>query len=203
MIDEANSLETAKHVKRLLRENARRGFWNGGNTPYGYRIIGAEKRGKTSKKKLAVHEDHAAILRKMFDLSLHGDGSSGPMGIKSIVKWLNERGYRTRLGNNWSISVVHRLLSDRAYLGTFTFRSSQDGGEEIGIDVPRLIESETFDAVQQGKSAKDPKKTPPRTVTGDVLLAGLATCPHCGAAMIANTGKGGRYHYYSCSTKNR
>ncbi|GGF82180.1 hypothetical protein GCM10011402_38470 [Paracoccus acridae] len=106
IVDEVHSEETAKHVKRSLRENALQGFWNGGNTPYGYRVVEAEKRGRTSKKKLAVHDEHAALLQKMFYLSLHGDDNSGPMGIKRVVNWLNERGYKTRAGNKWSIAVV-------------------------------------------------------------------------------------------------
>ena len=38
-----------------------------------------------------------------------------------------------------------------------------------------------------------------RVVNGPTMLAGVARCAHCGAAMILNTGKGGQYRYYACS----
>ena len=45
------------------------------------------------------------------------------------------------------------------------------------------------------------KPTPPRVVNGPTFLAGIARCGYCGAAMIQNTGKGGLYRYYCCSSK--
>ena len=36
MFDEYQSRETAKHVLRAMKENARLGFWNGSPAPYGY-----------------------------------------------------------------------------------------------------------------------------------------------------------------------
>src|SRR5690606_877585 len=38
LFDEYQSKETAKHVLRAMRENARQGFWNGSLPPIGYRV---------------------------------------------------------------------------------------------------------------------------------------------------------------------
>jgi site-specific DNA recombinase len=38
-------------------------------------------------------------------------------------------------------------------------------------------------------------------VNSPTFLAGLVRCGYCGAAMIQNTGKGGLYRYYCCSSK--
>ena len=38
-------------------------------------------------------------------------------------------------------------------------------------------------------------------MNGPTFLAGLARCGYCGAAMIQNTGKGGLFRYYCCSSK--
>ena len=40
-------------------------------------------------------------------------------------------------------------------------------------------------------------------VGGPTLLTGLIHCAKCGGAMTIRTGKGGRYRYYTCSTKAR
>jgi site-specific DNA recombinase len=199
IFDEFQSLETSKHVRRSLHENASQGFWCGGTTPFGYRVVEVEKRGKTSKKGLAIAEDEAAVVNLIFDLATSGDATSAPMGVKSIASWLTERGYKTRNGKNWRTSTVHRRLSDRTYTGEFIYSSKQGDGEDIIIRVPEIISREHFDRLQEIRTSRDPQNTPPRIVTGEVLLTGLVKCPHCGSGMTTSTGKGGRYRYYKCA----
>jgi DNA invertase Pin-like site-specific DNA recombinase len=96
LFDEYQSKENAKHVLRSMKENARQGFWNGAMAPLGYRLVEAEKRGTKIKKKLDIDPVEAETVRLIFKLYLDGDGQSGALGVKEIVKWLNARGYRTR-----------------------------------------------------------------------------------------------------------
>jgi len=56
-----------------------------------------------------------------------------------------------------------------------------------------------FGRVQDSLAARAPDRTPPRVVSGPILLTGLAVCGGCGAGMILRTGKGGRYRYYACA----
>jgi site-specific DNA recombinase len=37
-----------------MHENARQGFWNGSNAPYGYSVVAVDTRGAKTKKRLAV-----------------------------------------------------------------------------------------------------------------------------------------------------
>jgi site-specific DNA recombinase len=69
--------------------------------------------------------------------------------------------------------------------------------------VNSIITQEEHERLREMMEAKDPKRMPPRVVTGDVLLTGLVTCPECGGGMTTSTGKGGRYRYYACSNKMR
>jgi site-specific DNA recombinase len=89
LFDEYQSKENAKHVIRSMKENARQGFWNGSMAPLGYRLMDAEKRGAKIKKKLAVDPVEAETVRLVFNLYLHGDGKSGALGVKEIVKRLS------------------------------------------------------------------------------------------------------------------
>ncbi len=91
LFDEYQSKENAKHVLRAMSENARQGVWNGALPPIGYRIVAAEQRGAKIKKKLEIDPLHADTVRLIYRLFLEGDGVKGPMGVKPITCYLNER----------------------------------------------------------------------------------------------------------------
>ena len=74
--------------------------------------------------------------------------------------------------------------------------------EHVMAEVPAIIESQIFDAVQALFKDRNPKVNPPRVVTGPILLTGLAVCATCSGGMTLRTGtsKSGRvYNYYTCS----
>ena len=209
LFDEYQSKENAKHVLRALKENARQGFWNGSLPPIGYRVVAAEQRGAKTKKKLEIDPLHADTVRLIYRLALEGDGTSGSMGVKSITSYLNQRRIFTRDGGRWGIGQVHRILTRKTYVGEHEFnkrsksRQVKPASEVISVSVPPLIDQVTFDAVQEHLRSRNPKVMPPRVVSGPVLLTGICFCADCGGAMTLRTGKGGRYRYYTCSTKAR
>ncbi|QYU69814.1 protein translocase subunit SecF [Leptolyngbya sp. 15MV] len=209
LFDEYQSKENAKHVLRALKENARQGFWNGSLPPIGYRVVAAEQRGAKIKKKLEIDPIHAETVRLAFRLALEGDGRSGPMGVKAITKHLNEHRIFTRDGGRWGIGTVHRMLTRQTYIGRHEFNRRTKNGdnkpdeEVIPVAVPPIIDQAVFDAVQARMKARNPKVAPPQVVGGPTLLTGLIHCAKCGGAMTIRTGKGGRYRYYTCSTKAR
>ena len=206
--DEYQSAETAKHVKRSMLENARRGYWNGSLPPFGYRTIVAERVGNKDKKKLATEPKEAEIVKLSFRLYLHGDGKSGPMGVKNVTSYLNERGFTHRKGRHFSIQTVHGILTRTAYIGTHYFnrrdsrkQRPRPREEWIPIEVPRVIEDDIFHAVQEQLKARHSSITHPRITNSQILLTGIARCDHCGAQMRIQTGKSGQYRYYACSKK--
>lgn len=209
LFDEYQSKETAKHVLRAMCENARQGFWNGSLPPFGYRTVVAEQRGAKTKKKLEIDPFHAETVRHIFKLALQGDGTSGPMGIKAIATWLNAKSITTRDGGRWGCSSVHELLIRSTYTGRHEFnrfgkdRKPNQLSDIVVVDVPAIIDQPTFDAVRAQMKARSPKTTAPQVVGGPILLTGLIHCAKCGGAMTIRTGKGGRYRYYTCSTKAR
>ena len=210
LFDEYQSKENAKHVIRSMKENARQGFWNGATPPLGYRLVEAEKRGTKVKKKLAIDPVEVETVRLIFELYLHGDGKSGALGVKEIVKSLNARGYRTRRGQTFGVGSLHKLLTNTVYTGRWKFNqaSSRTGErkpdeEVVEISVPAIIAPDVFERVQRQLHARNPKVTPPRVTTGPILLTGLAVCATCGGGMMLRTGtsKNGRiYRYYTCSS---
>ena len=210
LFDEYQSKENAKHTLRALKENARQGFWNGSLPPIGYRVVEAEKRGAKVKKKLEIDPLHADTVRLAFRLALEGDGRSGRMGVKAIAAYLNDHRIYTRSGGRWGVGTVHRLLTRPTYIGRHEFnkrgktKALKPEAEVIAVDVPPLIDRETFDAVQAHLKSRNPMVTPARIVSGPTLLTGICFCADCGGAMTLRTsGKGEQYRYYTCSTAAR
>jgi site-specific DNA recombinase len=211
LFDEYQSKENAKHTLRAMNENARQGFWNGSRPPIGYRIVeAAEQRGHRTKKILEIDPIQAETVRLIFRMAREGDGSSGPMGVKSITKHLNAAGVRTRDGGRWGLAAVHDVLTRTTYIGRHRFntrfwktRERKPEAEVVEMTVPPIIDTAEFEAVQALLKSRSPALTAPRVVSGPTLLTGICFCAGCGMAMTLRTGKGGRYRYYTCSTKVR
>lgn len=71
--------------------------------------------------------------------------------------------------------------------------------EVIPVSVPAIIDHETFDKVQKTLQAKNLRHSPPRAISGPILLTGLAHCASCGGAMTLRSGtskNGNVYRYY-------
>jgi hypothetical protein len=93
-------------------------------------------------------------VRLIYRLALEGDGTAGPMGVKSITSHLNQRCIFTRDGGRWGIGQVHRILTRATYIGRHEFNKRSKAkelkpvSEIVTVEVPPLIEQATFDAVQ-------------------------------------------------------
>jgi site-specific DNA recombinase len=209
LFDEYQSKENAKHVIRSMKENARQGFWNGATAPLGYRLVEAEKRGTKIKKKLDIEPVEAETVRLIYNLYLHGDGTSGALGVKEVVKWLNRNGYRTRRGECFGVAPVHKILTNTVYIGQWKFnktssrtRQRKPDEEVVTIPVAALIGPHVFEQVQRQLHARSPRVVAPRVTTGPILLTGLAVCATCQGGMTLRTGtsqNGVVHRYYTCS----
>src|SRR5690349_10717703 len=174
-----------------------------------YRLVEAEKRGTKVKKKLEVDPVEAETARLIFKLYLHGDGNSGGLGVKEVVKWLNAHGHRSRKGNTFGVGNVHKILTNTVYIGRWRFNQTSSkthlkkaDDEVIEISVPSIIDPYVFEQVQSRLKARNPKSAAPRLTTGPILLTGLAMRATCsgGRTLRTGTSSSGRvYRYYTCS----
>jgi site-specific DNA recombinase len=197
--------ETSRHTIRTMRANAAEGFFNGGQIPFGYHSVVVERRGNKEKKKLAIRGSEAAIVRLIFQLASVGSGS-GPMGVRAIAAFLNKRGDDLR-GGKFHNSNVADILARRHYVGFYLDGKRGDDGELlpeeqwIRVPCPPIIDPEMFAAVAARRAERRPRSTPPRVTNGVTMLpAKLARCgePGCNGGLTVRSGKGGRYHYYTC-----
>ena len=93
VIDEFYSANLSQDVLRGQRENASRGFYNGGRPPYGYVRVKV-KDGTTSRTKLEPDPKTAPITQRIFRERLTGKG------LKAIARSLNGDGISSGTGKN-------------------------------------------------------------------------------------------------------
>ncbi|MER9893786.1 recombinase family protein [Mesorhizobium sp. M0119] len=171
----------------------------------------AEQRGTRTKKKIEPNPLTADHVRLMFRLAHAGDSDHGPMGVRQIASYLNNRGIRTQTGGQWGLGGVHQVLTRTTYIGRHRFNVSgkRKGVEKapediIDVAVQPIIEEDEFNAVQDLLKSRSPQLRAPRSVNSPTLLGGVVFCEDCGGAMTLRTsGKGKQYRYYTCCTTAR
>lgn len=93
-------------------EKARKGYWNGGQAPFGYRLV--DKGNKC--KELEVDEDEAKVVRQIFKMYAYEN-----KGSMAIVTWLNNHGIKRNLRGNtrtktFTNSSVQRMIINPVYI---------------------------------------------------------------------------------------
>ena len=202
VIDEFYSTNLGQDIKRGMRENAQRGFFNGSRPPYGLKKVPVQDGGKT-RYKLEPDSDNAQsvkTIRRMFDLA------KKDIGCKQIAKTLNSEGIRTSTGQCWGKTTAYKVLTNEAYCGILVW-GDQQGHRSPNSDCPAIrvekawpaiIDKETFTDLQKRMMHKRPNATHPRTVPSFYLLSGFLFCS-CGHAMIGRSAKSHQYYYYACN----
>ncbi len=197
MMDEIYSRNVARDTLRSMITASRDGFFVGGRAPFGYRI---ERVGKRSK--LAVHEDHAAIVRTMYALALN-EG----LGAQAVALRMNAAGLK-REGKAWGKNSVAMILKNPSYMGQRLFnqihRKSRDAKPVEDVvrvaSHPALISQDDFEKVQAMMKDRIPHEVGGTPRSG-FAFTGLLKCGICSETLqIRNgTGRGGKlYSYYAC-----
>lgn len=179
-MDESYSRRLSAITLRGIQEATRKGIWCSA-IPFGYH---------TEDKRLAIDEKEAPAVREIYTQYAEGKTKS------EIAKWLNDHGYRTRHGKQFTCNNFNTILTNPAYSGHAKCR-------DIEIETPAIIEKELYDTVQNKLAANAPargKKTDKRYFA----LTGKLYCGLCGCAMTSDLGtsQNGTVHaYYSCSRR--
>ena len=205
VIDEFYSANLSQDTVRGMKENAARGFRNGGSTPFGYRRT-PEPHGAVTKSRLVPDESEAPIVTRAFDLAFHGQGA------REIASSLNGDGLRTRSGKHFGATVINRMLRNEAYGETLVWNKYSKGlggrqkmAEAEIIRVPdchtALVDRHVFDQVQGMLTSRRPSVKHPKRVSSQYLLSGLAHCARCGSTAVGTNGKSGKFLYYSCNNR--
>lgn len=180
------SKELSQKVKRGLELNAKKCLCTGGGIALGFKVV---------DKKFEIDEDTAPIVKRIFDMYLSGDT------MADIIRYLNNNGIKTSQGNPYNKNSIRKILTNKRYIGTFTY-----GDMEIPDGIPRIVDDFTFEQAQV-QLAKN-KKAPARSKTKEdyYLLTTKLYCGHCGCAMTGFSGTSRNksfYQYYGCINQRR
>jgi site-specific DNA recombinase len=201
-IDEFYSASLGQDIKRGMRENAQRGFFNGSRAPYGLHRVPVQDGAKIRYKLGPDPDDPVAVkvVSTMLAMALQD------VGCKEIAKVMNKEGFRTKSGQPWGKTTVHKVLTNEAYCGTLVWGGrpghpaihSADPPVRVENAWPAIIDPATFALVQEKMASKRPQIIHPRTIPSSYLLTGFLFCS-CGHAMIGRSAKSHQYFYYTCN----
>lgn len=176
------SANTSKRIKFGKKMNAEKGRVP--NIVFGYdKTIG-------DYFNLSINENEAMAIRQIFQwYTEEGYGGS------KIANMLNERGIKTKRGNNWSQNSVCRILTNEIYTGKIINgkeeiadfltgqRKEKDESEWFVTIRPelRIIEDEVFDKAQDIlKGRHDSFKITHERQSNKYLFSTLIKCKECG-----------------------
>lgn len=176
------SANTSKRIKFGKKMNAEKGRVP--NIVFGYdKTIG-------DYFNLSINENEAMAIRQIFQwYTEEGYGGS------KIANMLNERGIKTKRGNNWSQNSVCRILTNELYTGKIINgkeeiadfltgqRKEKDESEWLVTIRPelRIVEDEVFDKAQDIlKGRHDSFKITHERQSNKYLFSTLIKCKECG-----------------------
>jgi hypothetical protein len=176
---------TSERTKDKMLERAKKGFYNGGYAPFGY---------KRENKKLIINKREAEIVRMIFETYIE-TGS-----VAKVYDLLKEKNIKNRQGKPFYKTTLSFILRNPVYVG----KVKHNDKIYQGIHEP-IISEEIFEMAQKIHRKKNRKFR----VYRDFLFGGLINCKECGSKMSPcftnkySKGKLKRYYYYRCTSTQR
>lgn len=193
----------AKHTHAGLLSRANQGFHCGGIAPLGYDV--------SADLRLVINEKEAEAVRKIFDMYENN------ISYQRIADYLNEKGYRTKVGKSFTKHSFYEILQQEKYVGTFTWNRRKGKNSKLQRNnhaekpmsaqvhhedyIPAIIDKDQFDRVQDMMMHRAVNGTPhmsryPYLLTGKKIMH----CGVCGRQIVGSmeTSHGKKRPCYVC-----
>jgi len=196
---------TSERVSAVMLSRANNGQWNGGRVCYGYKW-------DKEQKVFTVNDSEAKVVRKVFNLY------EEKQSVLFVSRHLNDEGYLTRNGKPWSAVVIHEMLRNPFYIGTYRYNIHEGGDRQKPRDESEwvvvedhhepIIDEIQYDRVQfiLQRNIRGGYKRGETHVRKNIhIFAGMVKCGNCGNNMSATLDRrranGLRPSIYGCSTR--
>ena len=220
ILNEMHARQTSKKVKAAMRTRFINGAHYGAYAPLGY-IKDPEKKGH-----LLVDPETSWIIKKIFDLAVHGRGAASITRILVEEKvptpgWLNFQRYGTfaniyagapeEKAYAWTIAQVKSILKEETYIGhsihnkqtNISFKSKKkvrkpkEEWYRVDNTHEAIISEDVFRQVQD--QIRNRRRQQKNGTTQ--IFSGLVKCADCGWSLSYNVNNQNKkpYAYYHCS----
>lgn len=213
VINQFYSMNLATETMKGMRENAERGYHNGGRTPYGYRVEKVMVGGREHRTLVPGPEEEVAVVREIFDLAV-----SHRLGAKRIANALNSKGVPAPRSKHWNGSSIDAMLNNRVYVGDQVWMKSRKVGRDgrrRTKDSEQIITEDAHEALisrelfEERRALAESRRFRSKRSTSQpvkYLLSRLIRCESCGNNFVGQrqsrtNAKGEKvvYKRYYCS----
>ncbi len=218
-LTDENRLETgmkalfAEHEKRLILERTRRGRLY--KAKQGIVISSHASYGLLKKDgHYEINKKEAEIVKLIFNLYIQLNSQ------RDVVRELDKREIKPRVGECWGRSTIKRILTNETYIGMAYYNKTKrvetenpkneyrkvikngvrprDKSEWIQIKAPSILDEDTFQTIQ-GLLKRNTKLN--RAKNSPYLLSGLIRCGDCGSTYSGETSHGRKF--YRCNNRHK
>ena len=202
---------TSERVCAVMASRANEGKYNGGRIPIGYNY-------NKDTKEISINEEEAKIVNLIYDKYEQMNS------LLRVAQYLNSQGIKTKRGYNFSPTSVHKVLTNRFYVGDLIYnkhderkdgnsstKNVREPSEWITVEnqhvalIDRWRQEKIIAALASRNYANVSFKTYQRKNIH--IFAGLLQCGVCGRGMTATVDReradGTRPSIYLCDSRRK
>ena len=173
----------SERIRDKFAQRAKRGLYNGGHPPYGYKIING---------RLVPDKKKATVTKWIFETYVQ------TRSLRQVQNLLAGKGVLSKTGRMHGNSFLWHLLRNSVVTGRVPYKGQFYPGQH-----PAIVSEELFNHVQK-LLTEEPRRAP--QPYQHLPFAGLIHCEECGSTMSPchtnKVNKSGprKYYYYRCTS---
>ncbi|MEO0899599.1 MAG: recombinase family protein [Bacteroidota bacterium] len=170
------SRDLSELVKRSQRRKAERGWYPGAVPPVGYKF-NRDKKPSSDDPVILPDPIQFKLVKKVWDKLLKDE-----LSLSQITKHARDIGVLNRHGKPFTLSSIHRILTNEFYCGYFTWKDELDELKQFkGRHKPMI----TLAEFERGRALLTGRKTTAKKRVYDFPFKGCIKCFECGCSITA------------------
>lgn len=193
--------QISKRTRAGLIVRAKKGYWTGGNPPYGYRYLKNEYR-------FTPYQEEAEFIRRIFDMYKKNEGFASIANSLSLEN----------SDDKWTKEKVRSIITNPFYAGYMSWGKRTGPGKGTFADretwiivhseyIEPIVSKEDWELCWKLYCERRERKVPPKQYKTSYLFANIAICKECNVKLkpkdqtsSGNNGKKYGKRIYFCPT---